>query len=59
MTLVSLSDCCRLLAIDPKTLHRWMSLSHLSAQPHPVLATWDIRSEKRHFQSDLVVPCCL
>jgi hypothetical protein len=25
----------------------------------PVLATWDVRSEKRHFQSDLVVPCCL
>ena len=27
----SLTDCCRLLAIDPKTLHRWMSLSHLFA----------------------------
>ena len=36
MTMVSLTDCCRLLAIDPKTLHRWMSLSHLSAQPHPL-----------------------
>ena len=36
MTIVSLTDCCRLLAIDPKTLHRWMSLSHLSAQPHPL-----------------------
>src|SRR5436305_1744740 len=36
MTLVSLTDCCRLLAIDPKTLHRWMSLSQLSAQPHPL-----------------------
>src|SRR5713226_8177229 len=36
MTMVSLTDCCRLLAIDPKTLHRCMSLSHLSAQPHPL-----------------------
>ena len=36
MTMVSLTDCCRLLAIDPKTLHRWMSLAHLSAQPHPL-----------------------
>ena len=36
MTMVSLTDCCRLLAIDPKTLHRWMSLSHLSTQPHPL-----------------------
>ena len=36
MTMVSLTDCCRLLAIDPKTLHRWMSLSHLFAQPHPL-----------------------
>lgn len=36
MTMVSLTDGCRLLAIDPKTLHRWMSLSHLSAQPHPL-----------------------
>ena len=36
MTIVSLTDCCRLLAIDPKTLHRWLSLSHLSAQSHPL-----------------------
>jgi hypothetical protein len=36
MTMVSLTDGCRLLTIDPKTLHRWMSLSHLSAQPHPL-----------------------
>jgi len=35
MTLVSLSDCCHLLAIDPKTLRRWMSLFQLEAQPHP------------------------
>ena len=36
MTMVSLTDCCHLLAIDPKTLHRWMSLAHLSAEPHPL-----------------------
>lgn len=36
MTLVSLTDCCRWLAIDPKTLRRWLSLAHLSAQPHPL-----------------------
>ena len=33
--LVSLTDCCRWLAIDPKTLRRWLSLSHLSPQPSP------------------------
>ena len=35
MTIISLADCCRLLAIDPKTLRRWLSLSHLSVQSHP------------------------
>jgi len=35
MTIVSLTDCCHLLAVDPKTLRRWMSLSGLSALPHP------------------------
>ena len=35
MTIVSLTHCCHLLAVDPKTLRRWMSLSGLSAQPHP------------------------
>ena len=36
MTLVSLTDCCRLLVIDPKTLRRWLSHCGLSAQPHPL-----------------------
>lgn len=36
MTLVSLIDCCHLLAIDPKTLHRWMKLSRLASQSHPL-----------------------
>jgi hypothetical protein len=36
MTLVSLTDCCHLLAIDPKTLRRWLSLAHIAAQPHPL-----------------------
>jgi hypothetical protein len=36
MTLVSLTDCCHLLAIDLKTLHRWMTLSRFSTQSHPL-----------------------
>ena len=39
MTIMSLADCCRLLAIDPKTLRRWLHLAHLSVQTHP----WDTR----------------
>jgi hypothetical protein len=35
MTIISLADCCRLLAIDPKTLHRWLALEELMVQPHP------------------------
>ena len=35
MTIMSLADGCRLLAIDPKTLHRWLRLAHLSVQAHP------------------------
>lgn len=35
MTLVSLTHCSHLLALDPKTLRRWMSLSGICAQPHP------------------------
>ncbi len=35
MTIISLADCCRLLAIDPKTFRRWLALSQLTAQPHP------------------------
>ena len=46
MTIVSLTDCCRLLAIDAKTLRRWLSLAHLSVQAHPLDArlkcvTWE------------------
>ncbi len=36
MTLVSLTDCCRLLVIDPTTLRRWLSHCGMSAQPHPL-----------------------
>ena len=36
MTLMSLTDCCHLLAIDPKTLRRWLRLAHLPLQPHPL-----------------------
>lgn len=35
MTLISLTDCCRLLAIDPKTLRRWLALAHFPLLPHP------------------------
>ncbi len=35
MTIISLSTCCRLLAIDPKTFRRWLVLEELMVQPHP------------------------
>src|SRR5947209_8629563 len=35
MTLISLTDCCRLLAIDGKTLRRWLAQAQLSAEAHP------------------------
>jgi hypothetical protein len=35
MTIMSLSQCCRLLAIDPKTFRHWLALEALTLQPHP------------------------
>jgi len=35
MTMLSLADGCRLLAIDPKTLHRWLAQAQLTLEPHP------------------------
>jgi hypothetical protein len=35
MSIMSLADSCRLLAIDAKTLHRWLRLAHISVQAHP------------------------
>lgn len=35
MTVYALADCCRLLDIDPKTLHRWLAQAQLPLQPHP------------------------
>jgi len=35
MLFLSLADACRLLGIDPKTLHRWLTHAHLSLQAHP------------------------
>ncbi len=35
MTLLSVADCCRRLAIDPKTLRRWLAAGQLSLSPHP------------------------
>jgi hypothetical protein len=36
MTIMSLADSCRLLAIDAKTLRRWLRLAHISVQAHPL-----------------------
>jgi hypothetical protein len=35
MTSMSLSDCCRHLGIDPKTLRRWLVSAPFTRQPHP------------------------
>jgi hypothetical protein len=35
MTLMSVTDCCRLLSIDGKTLRRWLAQAQLPLQPHP------------------------
>jgi hypothetical protein len=35
MLFYALADCCRLLDIDPKTLHRWLAQAQLPVQPHP------------------------
>lgn len=35
MLFLSVADACRLLGIDPKTLHRWLAQAHLCLQPHP------------------------
>lgn len=35
MTILSVTDCCRLLAIDPKTLRRWLAQAQLTLEPHP------------------------
>jgi transposase-like protein len=35
MTLLSLADSCRQLAIDPKTLRRWLAQAPFTLQPHP------------------------
>ena len=35
MTIISLSQCCRLLALDPKTFRHWLALEALTLQPHP------------------------
>ena len=35
MTLFSLTECCALLAIDPKTFRRWIQQAHVELTPHP------------------------
>ncbi|HEY1348807.1 MAG TPA: hypothetical protein VGF67_04185 [Ktedonobacteraceae bacterium] len=32
----SLSQCCTLLAVDPKTLRQWLTQTHLALHPHPL-----------------------
>lgn len=32
----SLSQCCTLLAVDPKTLRQWLAQAHLALHPHPL-----------------------
>lgn len=36
MTSFSLSQCCTLLAVDPKTLRQWLAQAHLALHPHPL-----------------------
>ena len=35
MTIIALTECCRLLAIDGKTLRRWLAQAGLPVQAHP------------------------
>ena len=35
MTFIALTQCCRLLAIDSKTLRRWLAQAQLPVQAHP------------------------
>ena len=35
MTLIALTECCRRLAIDGKTLRRWLAQAQLPVQAHP------------------------
>ena len=35
MTILSVTDCCRRLGIDAKTLHRWLAQAQLTLQAHP------------------------
>lgn len=36
MTLIALTQCCRMLAIDGKTLRRWLAEADLPVQAHPL-----------------------
>ena len=35
MTLIALTECCRLLGIDGKTLRRWLAQAQLPVEAHP------------------------
>lgn len=47
MTFSSLADSCRLLGIDPKTLHRWLAQAHLPVHRHPTDARKTALSEQQ------------
>jgi transposase-like protein len=38
MTSLSLAECCRLLAIDPKTLHQWVAQAQMALHTDPTNA---------------------
>ena len=36
MTSLSVSECCHLFAIDPKTLRQWLTQAQMSLHTHPM-----------------------
>ncbi len=54
MTSLSISDCCHLLAIDPKTLRQWLTQAKMSLHVHPTDARLRcLNSEQLHLLASL------
>jgi myosin heavy subunit len=54
MTSLSLSECCHLLAIDPKTLRQWLVQAQMSLHTHPTDARIKcLTSEQVHVLASL------
>lgn len=54
MTSLSLSECCHLLAIDPKTLRQWLVQAQMSLHTHPTDARIKcLTSEQVHILASL------